>query len=66
MSVRFSARDSGAEKERQFYGRLEKCVLSAGKSTCPYNSRFRGTGILGLGGGGGEMPILFLWAQGVF
>ena len=26
--------------------------------------RFRGEGILGFGGGGGEVPILFLWARG--
>ena len=41
---------------RQFYGRLEKCVLSAGKS-------------LVLGGFwvlGGGVPILFLWARGFF
>ena len=48
---------------RQFYGRLEKCVLSAGK---PMSIQF-----LVLGGGGyfwfwgGGVPIL-LWARGFF
>ena len=45
----------------QFYGRLEKCVLSAGK---PYVRK-----IPRLGGGvfwvwGGGVPILFLWVRG--
>ena len=50
---------------RQFYGRLEKCALSAGKAHVHKIPRFRGGGILGffLGGGGG-VPILFLWARG--
>ena len=48
---------------QQFYGRLEKCVLSARK-TMSINSSFQGGGILGLGGGG--VPILFLWARGFF
>ena len=49
---------------REFYGRLEKRVLSAGK---PMSIKFLvlgGGGILGLGGG--EVPILFLWARGFF
>ena len=37
---------------RQFYGRLAKCVLSAGKIHVHKIPRFRGGGILGLGGGG--------------
>ena len=53
---------------RQFYGCLEKCVLSAGKKTHVHK-------ILVLGGGGGGVfgffwggggPILFLWARGFF
>ena len=43
---------------RQFYGRLEKCVLSAGKTHVHKIPPF-------LGGGGGA-PILFLWARGFF
>ena len=38
---------------RQFYGRLEKCVLSAGKKTMSIKWLVLGGGdILGLGGGG--------------
>ena len=48
---------------RQFYGRLEKCVLSAGKSMS-IKFLVLGGGSLGLGGGG--VPILFLWARGFF
>ena len=42
---------------RQFYGRLEKCVLSAGKTHAHKIPRFLG-GIWGFFGGGG-VPILF-------
>ena len=48
---------------RQFYGRLEKCVLSAGK-TMSIKLLVLG-GYLGFLGGGG-VPILFLWARGFF
>ena len=59
-------RNSGAGKWlRQFYGHLEKCFLSAGKPYVHKIPCFRGGGILGLGGGG-EVPILFLWARGFF
>ena len=52
---------------RQFYGRLEKCVLSAGKTHFFHKiPRFRGGGYFGFGGGGGGVPILFLWARGFF
>ena len=50
---------------RQFYGRLEKCVLSAGKTHVHKIPRFRGGGILGLGGGG-SADFIFLWARGFF
>ena len=56
VSVKFVSAIRGPEKWlRQFYGRLEKCVLSAGK---PVSVKFvlGGGGILGLGGG---VPILF-------
>ena len=49
---------------RQFYGRLEKCVLSAGKTHVHKIPRFRGGVFWVLGGGG--VPILFLWARGFF
>ena len=49
----------------KFYGRLEKCALSARKTHVHKIPRFRGGGILGFGGGG-EVPILFLWARGFF
>ena len=50
---------------RQFYGRLEKCILSAGKSHVHKIPRFRG------GGGnvwvlGREVPILFFMGARVF
>ena len=60
MSAKFSARDSGAGNgRRQFYGRLEKCVLSAGKTHAHKIPRFRGGGILGFGGGGEECRFYF-------
>ena len=49
---------------RQFYGSLEKCVLSAGK---PVSIKFlvlRGGGVLGLGGGG-SADFIFMGA-GIF
>ena len=51
---------------RQSYGRLEKCVLSAGKTHAHKIPRFRGGGILGFFWGGGGVLILFLWARGFF
>ena len=47
----------------QFYGRLEKCVLSAGKSHVHKITGFR-EGVFWFCFGGGEVLILFLWAQG--
>ena len=63
VSVKFLSAILGAEWLRQFYGRLEKCVLSAEK---PMSIKF-----LLLGGDfgfwpGGGVPILFLWARGFF
>ena len=49
---------------RQFYGRLENCVLSAGKTHVHKIPRFRGGGvILGLGGGGGSADFIFMGAR---
>ena len=42
---------------RQFYGRLEKCFLSAGKTHVHKIPRFRGAG--GYFGGGGECRFYF-------
>ena len=51
---------------RQFYDAWKQCVLSAGKTQVHKIPRFRGGGVfLGFGGGGG-VPILFLWARGFF
>ena len=47
---------------RQFYGRLEKCVLSAGKIHAHKIPCFRGGGIWGFGGEGSADFIL--WAGG--
>ena len=66
FSVRkIRVRNSGAGKWlRQFYGRLEKCVLSAGKTHVHKIPRLRG-GVFWVFGWGG-VPILFLWARGFF
>ena len=47
---------------RQFYGRLEKCVLSAGKTHVHKIPRFRGGGIFGFGGGG-SVDFIFMGAR---
>ena len=51
---------------RQFYGRLEICVLFAGKTHVHKIPPFGGGGILNFWGGRGGVPILFLWARGFF
>ena len=43
----------------------KKCVLSAGNHVHKI-PRFRGGGYFGFWGGGGGVPILFLWARGFF
>ena len=49
---------------RQFYGRLEKCVLSAGKTHAHKIPWFiRGGGILGFLGGGGSADLIFMGAR---
>ena len=49
---------------RQFYGRLERCVLSAGKTHVHKIPRFRGGGgIWGFGGGGGSADFIFMGAR---
>ena len=64
VSVKFVSAILGPEMAAPIYGRLEKCVLSAGK---PVSIKFL---VLGAGGvfgvGGGEVPILFLWPRGFF
>ena len=51
---------------RQFYGRLENAFfLQENENPCPENSSLGGGGRI-LGFGGGEVPILFLWARGFF
>ena len=48
---------------RQFYGRLEKCVLSAGKTRVHKIPRFRG-GYFGFwGAGGGSADFIFMGAR---
>ena len=46
---------------RQFYGRLEKCVLSTGKSHVHKIPCFRGGGILGFFWGG-SADLIFMGA----
>ena len=49
---------------RQFYGRLEKCVLSAGKHMSIKFLVLGGGGILGFGGGGGgSADFIFMGAR---
>ena len=50
----------GRKWARQFYGRLEKCVLSAGKKTHVHKTpRFR----FFFGGGGGSADFIFMGAR---
>ena len=48
---------------RQFYGRLEKCVLSVGKNHVHKIPRFRGGGIWVFFFGGGECRFIFMGAR---
>ena len=66
VSVKFVSAILGPEMAAPiFFGRLEKCVRSAGKSHVHKIPRFRGGGNFGVLGGGG-VQILFLWARGFF
>ena len=59
-------RNSGAGNGcANFMGTWKNCVLSAGK---PMSIKFLvlGGGVFWVWGGGGEVPILFLWARGFF
>ena len=60
-------RNSGAGHDRaNFMGMWKNCVLSAGK---PMPIKFLvlgGGGYFGFFLGGGGVPILFLWARGIF
>ena len=61
-------RDSGAGNGRaNFMDARKKCFRSAGKSHVHKIPRFRGGGgVFWVFGGGGGVPILFLWARGFF
>ena len=60
MSVKFFCPQFWGRKWlRQFYGRLEKCTLSAGKTQVHKIPRFGGGGVLGFGGAGGECRFYF-------
>ena len=48
---------------RQFYGCLEKCVLSAGKNRVHKIPRFRGGGGYFGFGGGGNADFVFMGAR---
>ena len=48
---------------RQFYGRLEKCVLSAGKTHVHKIPRFRRGGVCWVFFGGGSADIIFMGAR---
>ena len=63
---KISVRNSGAGNGcANFMGTWKNGVLSAGKPMSINFLVLGGGGILGFGGGG-EVPILFLWAQGFF
>ena len=47
----------------QFCGRLEKCVLSAGKTHVHKIPRFRGGGYFGFFGGGESADFIFMGAR---
>ena len=60
--VNFCPQFWGRKWVRQFYGRLEKCVLSAGK-TPVYKIPRLGGGVFGFGGGGGSADFIFMGAR---
>ena len=65
VSAKFVVRNSGAGNGcANFMDTWKKCVRSAGKTMSIKFLVLGGGGILGLGGGG--VPILFLWARGIF
>ena len=61
-------RNSGAGNGRaNCMGAWRKCVLSAGKTHAPIKFLvLGGGGVFWVWGGGGGVPILFLWARGFF
>ena len=60
-------RNSGAGNGcANFMDTWKKCVRSAGKTMSVKFLVLGGGGYFGFGGGGGEVPILFLWARGFF
>ena len=60
MSVNFLSAILGPEMAAPILWAPGKCILSAGKTT---PIKFL---VLGGGGFGGEVPIIFLWARGFF
>ena len=64
-SVKFLSAILGPEMAAPIYGRLEKCIRSAGK-TMSIKFLALGGGYLGFWGGGGGSADLFLWARGFF
>ena len=60
-------RNSGAGNGRaNFMDTWKKCVLSAGQPVSIKFCVLGGGGYFGFLGGGGGVPILFLWARGFF
>ena len=60
MSRKIRVRNSGGGNGcANFMDARKKCVLSAGTTHVHKIPRFRGGGILGLGGGGGECRFYF-------
>ena len=63
VSVKFCPQFWGRKWVRQFYGRLEKCVLSAGTTHVHKIPRFRGGAFWVLGGGGLSADFIFMGAR---
>ena len=65
MSVKCFVRNSGAGNGcANFMGAWKKCVLSAGNPMSIEFLVLGGGGVFWVLEGGGEVPILFLWARG--
>ena len=63
MSVKFLSAILGRKWLRQFYGRLEKCVRSAGKAMSIKFLVLGGGGYLDFGGGGGSADFISMGAR---
>ena len=63
VSVNFCPQFWGRKWPRQSYGRLENCILSAGKPQVHKIPRFRGGGVFWFFWGGGKCRFIFMEAE---